>query len=258
MTTAYVVELQVFQGPLDLLLHLIEQEELDITLVSLAQVTEQYLNYIDHMPRCSPEEISAFLVVAVKLLWIKSQTLLPRPPIPDQQDEDDGTDLVRQLQEFRHYKQVSQQLGHWLKTGRRTFGRLASPKLPIPKPTELENASIAALLEVMEQRLQELAAEKGPRPLAVPRRVTVKQKARRIYQLLQSTAVIPFSALLAEAPDREDVVVTLWAVLEMFKRRWIVFEQEELFGAVTICRRSDDLAAWDRESEWWTELEDLD
>jgi segregation and condensation protein A len=258
VSTAYVVELQVFQGPLDLLLHLIEKEELDITLVSLAQVTKQYLDYIEHMPRCSPAEISAFLVVAVKLLWIKSQALLPRPPILDEQDEDDGTDLVRQLQEFRHYKQVSQQLGHWLKAGRRTFGRLASPKLPTPKPAELENATVTALVEAIEQRLQELAAEKGPRPLAVPRRVTVKQKARHIHQLLQSSTAVPFSTLLAESPDREDVVVTLWAVLEMFKRRWLVFEQEELFGSVTIRRRSDDLAAWDRESEWWAELEDLD
>ncbi|MGC8874517.1 MAG: segregation and condensation protein A, partial [Chloroflexia bacterium] len=121
----YQVDLGIFQGPLDLLLHLIEKEELDITRVALAQVTDQYLDHIARMPRRDPAELSAFLVVAVKLLWIKAQALLPRPPSSEPEEEDDGEALLRQLQEYRRYKQAAQQLRTWMEEGRQEFGRLA-------------------------------------------------------------------------------------------------------------------------------------
>ncbi|MBN1483278.1 MAG: segregation/condensation protein A [Chloroflexia bacterium] len=251
----YVVETQIFQGPLELLLHLIEQEELDITMVSLAEVTGQYLDYLAHMPHREPAEMAAFLDVAVQLVWIKSQALLPRPP--SSEEDEVGEDLVQQLREFQHYKQVSQQLQGWMEEGRRAFGRLASPNLPNPKLVELENSTLQALLQAMEERFRELAVEKPRMTIPYRRRITLRSKARRIHDLLCLHERVPFYSLLAEDPTREDVVVTLWAVLEMFKRHWIVFEQEELFGPINICRHGGAIPEWQQGAEWWAELEDL-
>jgi len=255
--SSYVVELGVFQGPLDLLLHLIEKEELDITQVALAQVADQYLAYLEQMPQRDPGDLSAFLVVAVRLLWIKSRALLPRPPLQEEGEEDVGADLVRQLQEYRRYKEAARQLQRWLEEGRRTFGRLSPPPLPLPRPAELEGATLDAMLEALQRRFQELAAAETVQPLAVPRRVTLAERARRIHDLLQTQEKVDFTSLLQESPTQEEIVVTVWAVLELFKRRWILFQQEELFGPIAICRRSDTAADWDGGAEWWGELEDL-
>lgn len=253
--SAYVVELDVFTGPLDLLLHLIEKEDLDITRVALAQVTDQYLAYLGAMPRRDPAELSAFLLVAVKLLWIKSQTLLPRPPAGTGiEEEEEAEDLVRQLQEYRRYKEVARQLQAWREAGRRSFGRVAAPPLPAPRPVELEGATLEALLAALQSRLEELTPQITAHPLAVPHHVTLAEKARQIYTLLEQGEVL-FQHLLAQSPTREEVVVTLWAVLELFKRGWITVEQEDLFGPIVIRRRRD--ADWNGSGEWWTELEDL-
>ena len=255
--SSYVVELTLFQGPLDLLLHLIEKEELDITQVALAQVTDQYLSHMEQMPERDLADLSSFLVVAVKLLWIKSQALLPRSPLQPEGEEDIGEDLVRQLQEYRRYKEAARQLRCWLEEGRRSFGRLSPPPLPLPRPAELEGATLDLLLNALQRRFQELAAEQTVQPLPVPRQVTLDTKARHIHDVLQSQERVDFASLLEEAPSREEVVVTLWAVLELFKRRWILFQQEDLFGTITICRRSDTAADWEQGAEWWDELEDL-
>ncbi len=98
-STTYQVELLVFQGPLDLLLSLIEQEELDITKISLAQVTNQYLAYLEAIKETNPDDLTDFLVIAAKLILIKSKILLPRPPasIVEEEEEDIGDELARQL-----------------------------------------------------------------------------------------------------------------------------------------------------------------
>ena len=258
MVAAYQVDIAAFQGPLDLLLQLIEKEELDITKIALAQVTDQYLAHLAQMPRRDLAELSAFLLIAAKLLWIKSQALLPRPPTAGEEAEDEGEDLVRQLQEYRRYKEAAQQMKEWIETGRRGFGRLAPPPLPVHRPAELEGATVTALFDAMLRRIQELTPPEGLHPLAVPREVTLVDRARRIHTVLQQRPRIYFHEVLEQAPSIEEVLVTLWAVLEMFKRRWITVEQEDVFGAIAICRRDDTAAEWAGGAAWWAELEDID
>ncbi len=257
MRTGYVVETREFRGPLDLLLHLIEKEELDITRIALAQVTDQYLNYLSRMPRRDPAELSAFLWVASRLLWIKSQALLPRPPLATMEEEEEkAEDLVRHLQEYQRYRQAAAFLEGRLKAGWRAFGRVSPPMLPIPRPVELEGVSLEMLLATLERRLAELApAEEGTRP--TPVRVTLAEKARMIHERLRLLPEVSFQDLLAESSSREEVVVTFWAVLELFKRCWILIEQEELFGPILIRRRDDTASIWESRAEWWSELEDL-
>jgi len=258
MTTGYTVDLTAFQGPLDLLLQLIEKEELDITKIALAQVTDQYLAHIRQMPRRDPAELSAFLLIAARLLLIKSQALLPRAPAAGEVAEDEGEDLVRQLQEYRRYKEAAQQMKSWLEEGRRGFGRLATPPLPVPRPENLEGATVDALFAALQRRIQELAPEERLHPLAVLRKVTLADRARRIHTLLRERAQVYFHEILEEAPGIEEVLVTLWAVLELIKRSWIVVEQEDLFGPIAIRRRDDTTAEWDGRDAWWTQLEELD
>src|SRR5512138_1256566 len=105
----YTVTIPVYEGPLDLLLQLIERAELDITAVALAQVTDQYLAYI-HQMQVPADEISAFLVVAAKLLQIKSEALLPRPSVRKEGEEDLGEALARQLRIYKRYKEISKWL----------------------------------------------------------------------------------------------------------------------------------------------------
>ncbi|MGB9722283.1 MAG: segregation and condensation protein A [Chloroflexia bacterium] len=258
MVTGYVVETQVFRGPLDLLLYLIEKEELDITQIALAQVTNQFLAYLSRLPRRDPAELSAFLWVAARLLWIKSRVLLPRPPLAvEEVEEDVGEDLVRRLQEYRRYRRAAAFLEERLKAGWRTWGRVAPTALPSPRPAELEGVSLEALLVALQRRLAELAAEEEERPRPPSARVTLVEKARLIHERLYACPEVSFQELLAEASSREEVVVTFWAVLELFKRGWILIEQEELFGPIRIRRRSDTASAWEGHPEWWSELEDL-
>src|SRR5512141_2372101 len=105
-TGGYTVTIPVYEGPLDLLLQLIERAELDITAVALAKVTDQYLTYI-HKMQVPADEVSAFLVVAAKLLQIKSEALLPRPPVRKEGEEDPGEALARQLRIYKRFKELS-------------------------------------------------------------------------------------------------------------------------------------------------------
>src|SRR5438132_6923578 len=111
LDSTYTIRLPDFEGPLDLLLHLIEREELDITRLALAQVTDQYIQYLSAMQRADAEQIAEFLVVAAKLLLIKSRLLLPQEPVPGEAlSEDVAGELTRQLLEYRRYKKVALQM----------------------------------------------------------------------------------------------------------------------------------------------------
>ncbi|HAE58870.1 MAG TPA: hypothetical protein DCG54_05015, partial [Anaerolineae bacterium] len=106
-TGNYTVQIPVYEGPLDLLLQLIERAELDITSVALAMVTDQYLKYIRAMQEARAEEISAFLVIAAKLIQIKSEALLPRPPVREVGEEDPAENLARQLRIYKQFKKIA-------------------------------------------------------------------------------------------------------------------------------------------------------
>ena len=119
--TNYTVHTPVYEGPLDLLLDLIEHAELDVTTVSLAMVTDQYLVYIHSLEQAHPDEISAFLVIAAKLLQIKSEALLPRPPVHELGEENIGEDLVRQLKLYKQFKEIGGWLMERQEQGLRTY-----------------------------------------------------------------------------------------------------------------------------------------
>jgi segregation and condensation protein A len=245
----YKVELPAFQGPLDLLLGLIEQEELDITKISLAQVTDQYLAYLDILTETDPDELTDFLVIAAKLIYIKSSVLLPKPPpsVADETEEDVGDELARQLLLYKHFKEIAAQLNDIQETGHRSFIRLVPP----PKVESRLMPGEVSLAELL-QAARSAFAVKPPDPVVdeVVSRVivTIGQQMAHIRQELMAHPEVSFRDLLSRRRNRVEVIVTLLAVLELIKRRVIMARQTDRFGEIIINQSAG--AAELSETEW--------
>lgn len=238
----YTIQLAAFEGPLDLLLKLIEREELDITSIALAQVADQYLAHVRALQAPDPAALSAFLVIAARLLLIKSRALLPRPESPRGSDEppDEGAELARQLREYQRYKQAATLLRAWEDQGRRAYARVAPPPAPLPAANAPLDVTVSQMIAAVQRRMQLLLPLDPPEvPLPAPKLITVPEVIEHIRARLRAQAWISFEDLFALSVRRVEVVVTLWAVLELLKRRMIVAEQAELFGPIMIGRGPD-------------------
>jgi segregation and condensation protein A len=244
-TIDYTFQISGFEGPLDLLLRLIEREELDITSIALAQVADSYLAHVRAMDAPDPASLSAFLVIAARLLLIKSRALLPRPPALSAEDQpDEAEQLVRQLQEYQRFKLVAAGLRLRDEQGLRSYTRVAPPPVPAPSDERLD-VSVAALIEAVQRRMQLLLPlEPAAIPLPAPKILTVAQVGGAIRERLRAQEWFSFEDLLSLSVRRVEVIVTFWAVLELLKRRAIVVEQPELFGPIQI-GRGDALAELD-------------
>ena len=236
---AYRVALPVFEGPLDLLLHLIERQELDITQVSLAQVTNQYLEYMGQLREHDPDDLTDFLVVAAKLLLIKSRALLPRPPAPvssDDMEGDIGQDLVRQLIEYRRAKQAAQWLREVAAQGLQSYIRMApSPRLE--PAVDLGDLSLDDLLEAVREVLLEKPPEPSVNGAVAPITITIADQMELILKKTTRGRSVSFVRLLEHATSRIEVIVTLLAVLEMIKQLRVTISQEHPFGDIFITSR---------------------
>lgn len=236
-TIDYTFQVTGFEGPLDLLLRLIEREELDITTIALAQVADAYLTHVRSMPAPDPASLSAFLVIAARLLLIKSRALLPRQPAPSADDQpDEAEQLVRQLQEYQRFKQVAAGLRLRDEQGLRSYARISPPPAPAISDDRLD-VSIGALIEAVQRRMQLLLPlEPASIPLPAPKILTVAQVGATIRERLLTQEWFSFEDLLSLSVQRVEVIVTFWAVLELLKRRAITVEQPELFGPIQIGR----------------------
>src|SRR5918994_1882662 len=159
----YTVHTSVYDGPLDLLLDLIERAELDITSVSLASVTDQYLAYIHGLEQINADEISAFLVIAAKLLQIKSEALLPRPPSRAAGEEDMGRSLVDQLKLYKRFKEIGTWMNARIQANLRTYLRVAPPPKVEPK-LDMSNLTLEKLVSAAGEAF---AKEKEKQPLGM-------------------------------------------------------------------------------------------
>jgi len=234
----YHVQLPVFEGPLDLLLHLVEQEELDITKIALARVTDQYMAYLAQLERRQANELSDFLVVAAKLLLIKSEALLPQPKTRQPEEEDVGDDLVRQLKAYKRFKEVSKLLKARDEEGLRAYVRIAS--LPSLEPElDLAGATVDDLATAVREAFDMLSAPPVDDVVkSVP--VTIDEQIERIETELVHHSHVQFRDFLSQARSRVEVIVTLLAVLELIKQKRVRVVQQELFGEIVIERELSD------------------
>jgi len=246
----YKVQTPVFEGPLDLLLNLIEHAELDITTVSLANVTDQYLVHINGIEQISADEISAFLVIAAKLIQIKSEALLPRPPVREVGEEDAGQALVDQLKLYKRFKEIGGFLSAREQANLRTYLRVAPPPKVEPK-LDLSNITLEKLVAAAEDAF---AKEKAKKPLATvisAPRVTIREKIEMISKVMKDLQHSSFSALTKDSTSRLEIVVTFLAMLELIKRYRVQAHQEGLFGDIEI----DRMEEWSDDEEIEIEFE---
>lgn len=240
------VKTEKFSGPLGLLLTLIESEELDITEISLAKIADEYLAYIRSVKDIDSEEMADFLVVAAKLLYIKSKALLPY--LYSEEDEAETNDLERQLRMYKEFIVASQKVKDIIALGQRLYvpplnantrlSRRQAFNLPaFSPPTKLSVKMLyekyllllAAILQAKTKPLPEVALEA---------QVNIEEKIDFIKQLLSNKIKVSFTKLLAKATTRTEVIVSFLALLELAKQRELVFEQAELFSEIHISRQA--------------------
>jgi len=232
MATTYRVVLPAFEGPLDLLLHLIQERELDITKVSLATVTDQYVDHISHLEKLDAENLADFLVIAAKLLLIKSRMLLPQPPPDEEERGDVGDELVRQLIEYRMFKTAAHELRAREEEGLRAYSRL----LPLPeleRSFRLEGVTLDDLVETVRQAMLAQATSSVDEVVA-PLHISLPERIAQIERLVTEQRQLSFTHLLAQATTRTEIIVTFLALLQLIKRRKVIVEQEALFGEIVI------------------------
>jgi segregation and condensation protein A len=236
---AYQVSLPVFEGPLDLLLHLIERQELDITQVSLAQVTNQYLEHLAQISERNPDNLADFLVVAAKLLLIKSRVLLPQPaipPSPEDAETDVGEELIRQLTEYKRFKEVANWLKELEEQGTRSYVRLAAPP-SLERSIDLGDVELDDLLAAVREALAIRPPAPSVNGTVSPIIITIAEQMELIERKTARGQSIGFRLLLERATSRLEVVVTLLALLEMVKQLRVIMQQDQLFGEILIVGR---------------------
>ena len=238
----YQVSTELYEGPLDLLLSLIQRAELDITRLALAQVTDQYLAHLEHLPTKDPAEVSAFLVIAARLVQIKSSVLLPRPPASEPLDDelDAGEALAQQLILYKRFKELSAFIGKRQEKNLHTYLRLAAPQPHIEPQFEMGDITIDDLLQAarsvfsITRRLADIGTV-----VNIPK-VTIREKINVIMEKLKNGQIANFRTLLTSS-NRIEVVVSFLAMLELIKRHIIEADQDELFGDINL----HSLREWD-------------
>jgi segregation and condensation protein A len=244
--TDYTVHIPVYEGPLDLLLNLIEHAELDITTVSLAMVTDQYLAYIHDLQQVRADEISTFLVIAAKLLQIKSEALLPRPPVREPAEEDVGRSLVDQLRLYKRFKEMANWLDGYQQAGLRTYLRVAPPP-KVEAKLDLSGLTLDILVIAAKSAFAKGAEKESLDTVIAPPRITIRERIDVIANALKQDRRVSFRSLLGERPTRLEIVVTFLALLELVKRYRVAAHQEALFSEIEIDRLED-----------WRDGEDLE
>jgi segregation and condensation protein A len=227
------VQLEIFEGPLDLLLHLIKKNEVSITDIPIATITEQYLATLEVMQTFNLDVAGEFLVMAATLIHIKSRMLLPMAD--DEDDEEEGTDpreeLVRRLLEYQRFKDAADQLERRELLTRDVFVRSVAPAEEIPA-TGFRDVSVFELLTALKRVLDRLPKDAVHEVML--EKITVREKMTLLLDQLRTQRKILFESLFAEVTTRMDVVVTFLAMLELVKVRAIRIFQEEATGPIQI------------------------
>lgn len=225
------ITLETFQGPLDLLLQLIEQEKLSITEIAVSQVTEQYFEYLKKLEESRPEELADFLVIATKLVYLKSRQLLPYL----YPEEDEGPSLAEQLKLYKRYADASKEIERLWNRGCVGYGRIESP-LPLKKfvaPVNARAVDLRAALINLLNRLKPLATLPQ---VAINHSVTIRQKLENLQAALQKLKKLSFSDLVRSAQSKTEVIISFLAVLELVKQQQAAIQQGKTFGEMVIKR----------------------
>lgn len=242
---SYKVKLDIFEGPLDLLLYLIKRDEVDIYDISIEHITRQYLDYMQAFKMLNIDLASEFMVMAANLMYIKSRTLLPKavqPPEEEGEEEDPRWELIRQLIEYKKFKDAAGFLS--LKELEQSQYFAAYPE-PAPRPKKAEptaqeiDVNIFDLIRAFKKVLRRFEDENTLGEIH-DERFTVGDKIDYLLDIIPEGGSSPFVELFAEAASRGEVIVTFLAVLELMKMNQFRISQPVLLGEIVVSRRKID------------------
>ena len=230
------IKVQQFEGPLDLLLQLIEDSKLEITTVSLAEVTDQYIKILHQATdgKIQAAQLADFLTVAARLLLIKSRALLPF--LQWEEDEQDGTELTKQLKIYKQYLEASQVVHALILKKRFTFSReklLTGAEASFAPPPKLTSTKLGETMRAVIEGLKPALAI----PTDVIRRtISIQEKIQQIRDRIYQQATTKFSDILREAKNKTEVIVSFLALLELVKHHAVDIHQTKTFDDIVIQR----------------------
>jgi segregation and condensation protein A len=229
--------LPVFEGPLQLLLYLIESRQLDVLTVPLAEVAEAYVDHLARHP-VDAANLSEFVTIAAQLIYLKSKRMLPAeplPPLPDGAAEPDEDELRRRLLDYRRLRDAAVALGERDGTAPVMHREPRESDLPVASAEPIGVAVLAAALE----RLAATPEPAPPPPEIVAREITIGQQIGVLRDALSRTGRVVLQSILAGCRSRTEATVTFLAALELIRRRQVVASQDELFGPIVVETRSE-------------------
>ncbi|UCB56657.1 MAG: segregation/condensation protein A [Candidatus Omnitrophota bacterium] len=244
---SYKVKLEVFEGPLDLLLYLIKKEEIDIYHIPIAKITEQYLEYLNLMRLLDLRLAGEFLVMASTLMQIKSKMLLPidETQAEEEQEEDPRAELVRRLLEYKRFKQAATSLEKLEEAQSDVFRRRVTPEsldgTGEPAEEDYFEASLFDLISAFSKILKTVPKKEFLE--VVKDEFTVERKVHDLLHLLVVKPVIYFSSLFEKAKNKVEIVTTFLAILELIRLQEIAVRQKGSFGDIQITRHPDHIKA---------------
>ena len=237
---SYKVKLELFEGPLDLLLHLVKQNHLEIGAIPIASITDQYLQYLELMEALDLEVAGEFLVVAATLMQIKSRMLLPPEAVPqeDAEQPDPTQELIERLREYQKFKQAAEVLGGMEKERLVQFSRPAAKE---GAPEEVEEFVEASLFDLLNAFSQFMAGEVSRDMIheIIREEVTVEQKVAELRELTRQAKKVSFTELLRRCTAKSEAIATFLALLELIRLKEILIGQDQLFGEIMILSRSE-------------------
>ena len=228
---ALEVFLEAFEGPLDLLLYLIKRQNLDILNIPVAEITRQYMKYVELMTEMQLELAGEYLVMAAMLAEIKSRMLLPRPAEVEGDEDDPRAELVRRLQEYERYKQAAEDIDELPRVGRDTFNVVIDTpdkKSERPQPHVELRDMLLALTDVIN-RSEMFAHHQIQRET-----LSVRERMTQVLGKINPDSFIEFTSLFTVEEGRRGVVVTFMAILELIKQSMIEMIQAEPFGPIHV------------------------
>ena len=238
------IKLPVFEGPLDLLLYLIKKDEIDIYDIPIERITSQYLDYLQMIKMLDLEVAGEYLIVAATLLYIKSRVLLPhdqRPPEDEVEEDDPRWELVRQLVEYKKYKDAAFELQECLTQQEKLHGRGASvaADFAAEESVPFEQMGLFDLLSVFQKVLARASHDEDLRDIFEDR-FTVSDKIQFLQSRLESRDRLVFEELFSGQPTRTEIVVTFLAVLELIRLKQIGVIQDGPFAAIELVKRAEE------------------
>jgi len=246
----YKIKLEIFEGPLDLLLYLVKKDHLNIYDIPIAKVTEQYVQYINLMQMLDLNIAGEFLVMAATLLQIKSKMLLPAEEgVSAQEEEDPREELVKRLLEYEKFKEIAEDLRQKETDMREVFKR---PKPEIKEEVPRDQgvyfeASIFDLINAFSQALKDVPKEVFYE--VVKDKFTVEEATHQILHLLLVEPNVKLSGLFAKARNKLEIIVTFLAVLELIRMKEIIARQNELFQEIEIIRNKENIIPYEHRGE---------